>query len=404
MTSVNTSGGFQSNKALISIVSVLLSITFAVRASNNMFVTSVPILSREIFLFSNVNVGVLVSISSIATFLSSTFINAKLQSNSRRKAMIISSGIYAAIFPLFAFSSPISIWIVLPVATFTLGITMPNIITSASLFKDRRLRERILSIYTLTLSLSLIAGPFIESEILNLISLQESFLVFSIFPAIAFIDSLFLKFPTETKRKVKGAFDFSIIKERGFVIALLNIIGYNVPFAFLTTYGGLYGIHDFNESYSLVNLTFASFFATSFISRLFFSWKVPQFLKGLMIWSVVMSSIGLAVIGFANSYLMLLIAFLILGIPHGLTYPLSVMTITRSFEEDRRNLANSYFFSILMLIGAAMPFISGEVIFLVGYREGFLLIIPVILIILLALTRVLLKEDHMVEPVIQIMD
>ncbi len=385
--------GFQTNHALIIIVSVILTMTFTIRSSNNMFVTTVPLLSSDIFLFSNVTLGVLVSISSIATFISSTFINARLSSKSRRKALIGASAIYAAVFPLFFLSSSITIWFILPTATFTLGIIMPNIITSASLFKDRRVRERILSIYTLVLSFSLIMGPLIESQILLHFSLKQSFLFFSVFPVVALVDSFFLKFPADPKIIKRKGFDFSIIKNRGFSIALLNILAYNLPFAFLTTYGGIYGHDVFGESYSLVNITFSAFFASSFVSRLLFSMKVPEKLWTLMIAAVILSSIGLAVLGTAPNYSFLLLAFIILGIPHGLTYPLSVMSIARNFDEDRRNGANSYFFSIMMIVGAAMPFISGEVIFLVGYRDGFLLLIPVILIILLFLFR-LIRSDR----------
>lgn len=386
-------GGFQTNHTMIIIVSVILTMTFTMRASNNMFVTTVPLLSSHVFLFSNVTLGILVSISSVATFISSTFLNARLNSRSRRKALIGSTILYAVVFPLFYISSSVTIWLILPTATFTLGIIMPNIITSASLFKDRRVRERILSIYTLVLSFSLIMGPLIESQILKYYSLEQSFLFFSIFPFVALVDSFFLKFPGDPKVVKRKGFDFSVLKNRGFGIALLNILAYNLPFAFLTTYGGIYGHDIFRESYSLVNITFSAFFASSFVSRLLFSWKVPAKLWTLMVIAVILSAIGLFILGTAPDYDLFLVAFIILGVPHGLTYPLSVMSITRNFSEESRNGANSYFFSIMMLVGAAMPFISGEVIFLVGYRDGFLLLIPAIFVILLFLLR-LIRTDN----------
>ena len=270
---------------------------------------------------------------------------------------------------------------------------MPNIITSASLFKDKLQRERILSIYTLTLSLSLILGPYIESELLYYVSFQESFLIFSILPAVGMIDSFFIKFPDEMGVRRRG-FDITVLKDKGFQSSLLNILAYNIPFAFLTTYGGLFGISDFKISLSTVNLTFSLFFLTSFISRLVFSVRVPERLPRLMFSAVIISAIGLLVLGTAKSYDYFMLAFMILGIPHGLTYPLSVMSITRSFPENRRNMANSYFFSIMMAIGTIMPFISGEVIKLVGYRNAFLVVIPVIFVILATLYMVLKAKER----------
>ena len=370
------------------IIVVILSMTFAIRSSNNMYVTSVPLLARYYFFFSNVEIGLLASAASLTTFIMSTFINAKVESRARRKIFIISSIVYAVVFPFFYISTPLTIWLILPVASFTLGSIMPNIITSASLFKDRKQRERILSIYTLTLSLSLILGPYIESELLHYVSLPESFLIFSILPAIGMIDSFFIKFPDEMGVRRRG-FDITVLKDRGFQSSLLNILAYNIPFAFLTTYGGLFGISDFKVSLSTVNLTFSLFFLTSFISRLVFSVRVPERLPRLMFSAVILSAIGLLVLGTAKNYDYFVLAFLILGIPHGLTYPLSVMSITRSFPENRRNMANSYFFSIMMAIGTIMPFISGEVIKIIGYRNAFLVVIPVIFVILATLYFVL---------------
>ncbi len=370
------------------IIVVILSMTFAIRSSNNMYVTSVPLLARYYFFFSNVEIGLLASAASLTTFIMSTFINAKVESRARRKIFIISSIVYAVVFPFFYISTPLTIWLILPVASFTLGSIMPNIITSASLFKDRKQRERILSIYTLTLSLSLIMGPYIESELLHYVSLPESFLIFSILPAIGMIDSFFIKFPDEMGVRRRG-FDITVLKDRGFQSSLLNILAYNIPFAFLTTYGGLFGISDFKISLSTVNLTFSLFFLTSFISRLVFSVRVPERLPRLMFSAVILSAIGLLVLGTAKNYDYFVLAFLILGIPHGLTYPLSVMSITRSFPENRRNMANSYFFSIMMAIGTIMPFISGEVIKIIGYRNAFLVVIPVIFVILATLYFVL---------------
>ena len=54
-----------------------------------------------------------------------------------------------------------------------------------------------------------------------------------------------------------------------------------------------------------------------------------------------------------------IVALLVLGVPHGLTYPLSVRTISRAFGPEHRNVANSYFFSIMMFIGILLPLVGG---------------------------------------------
>ncbi len=48
----------------------------------------------------------------------------------------------------------------------------------------------------------------------------------------------------------------------------------------------------------------------------------------------------------------------------------------------------------MMAIGTVMPFISGEVIKIVGYRNAFLVVIPVIFVILATLYIVLKAKER----------
>lgn len=174
------------------------------------------------------------------TFLSSGLINSRLRACTRRIAFIASSATYAAVFPLFWLSSPITIWILSAAAGFVLGFLMPNVITSASLLPDRRTRERLLNIYTLSLSISLILGPAIESLILKYYGLRESFLFFTVFPILALAIAPFVKFPEENMAGDSVVSTSTVISNPGFIAAILNIATYNVVFSFLMAFGGIY--------------------------------------------------------------------------------------------------------------------------------------------------------------------
>jgi len=180
---------------LLQAVSVILPLTIAIRASNNMLITTIPLLARYGFGFSNTLVGIISALVSLMTFMSSGIINSRLHASIRRLVFIISSIIYAIVFPFFAFSSAITIWVLSAVAGFVLGFLMPNVITSASLLPNRVDRERLLNIYTLSLSTALIVGPAIESLILKYFSLRESFIFFTAFPIMGVITAFMLKFP-----------------------------------------------------------------------------------------------------------------------------------------------------------------------------------------------------------------
>jgi DHA1 family multidrug resistance protein-like MFS transporter len=372
-------------------VLMIISMTFSVRASNNMLATTIPLLVKYNLGFNEILIGLISAVFSLSTFFMSGFVNANLKSKERRVLFIFSSIVYAALFPFFSIVNYVSIWILSIAIGFVLGALMPNIITSSSLYEDKKVRERIISIYTLTLSLSLIIGPAIESIILTKFTLRESFIFFAIFGFLAAITSFFIKFPEKESEKVSSGRRTPIFKNAGFRASVINNLIYNVPFAMITVFGGIYAKESFHVSYSIVTILFSLFFATSFLSRLIFTIKPPNNLSFQMIMSAILTALGLSILVLSNNIIIYAISFLILGIPHGLTYPLSLVALTRSFSPEQRNKANSYFFSVLTAIGTFIPILFGAVIELLGIRLTFAIIIPFVLIFLIFLRKEALR-------------
>jgi MFS family permease len=387
-----------SRQSFLFTVIVIISATFAVRASNNMFMTTLPLLARYSFHFSEFLVGLISTAGATGTFIMSAMINARLTSTRRRSVFILSSFAYMVVFPLFYISSAIVIWPLVLIAGFVLGAIMPNIITSASLFSDRKVRERILSLYTLTLSISLVAGPAIESEILRFFTLEQSFLFFSILPAVVFVSAFGIKFPDEKGKRITGGAE--VMENHGFRAAIYNIMTYNIPFALILTFGGIFAKEYLNASYSLITLLFSLFFLTSFASRLALTLRPPNNLRVLMTISVIITGAGLVVLSMSRDILIFSISFLILGFPHGFTYPLSIISISRSISPEKRNIANSYFFSLMMLVGAVMPFVSGILVDTLGLRYAFMSIIPVV-VVLYVLLRVELGREKAIKSAME---
>ncbi|ADN51811.1 MFS transporter [Vulcanisaeta distributa] len=378
---------------LIQAISIIVPLTIAIRASNNMLMTTIPLLARYNFHFSNTLVGILSALISLMTFISSGLINSRLRACRRRIAFIVSSVIYAITFPLFWLSSPITVWLLSAVAGFALGFLMPNVITSASLLPDRRARERLLNIYTLALSVSLILGPAIESLILKYYGLRESFIFFTVFPILALAITPFVRFPEEGVSGDAAVSASKVISNSGFIAAVLNIATYNVVFSFLMAFGGIYARDSFGVSYSMVEVLFSLFFVTSFLGRLYLSIRPAERLWPYMASAVTMTVIGILLIVFTNNPLIYAIALLILGIPHGTTYPLSVVSISRAFKPQHRNAANSLFFSFMMLIGIVTPTITGYVADLIGIRDTFIVLIPPVIIALVLLRKYVRSVD-----------
>jgi len=377
---------------LLQAVSTILPLTIAIRASNNMLITTIPLLARYDFGFSNTLVGLISALVSLMTFVSSGIINSKLHTGTRRFVFIVSSIIYAIVFPLFALSSAVSIWALSAVAGFVLGFLMPNVITSASLLPNRVDRERLLNIYTLSLSTALIIGPAIESLILRYCSLRESFIFFTAFPIIGVVTAFMLRFPEEEVRRESTGFR-QVVNNPGFIAAVLNILTYNVVFSFLMTFGGVYARESFGLDYSEIEILFSVFFVTSFLGRLYLSIRPARRLWPYMASAVAITTMGVLAIALINNPLIYAIALLALGIPHGTTYPLSVVSISRAFKPEQRNAANSLFFSMMMVIGIIIPTITGYIADLIGIRSTFLVLIPPVLIALVLLKRYVAPID-----------
>ncbi|EZQ04692.1 multidrug transporter [Candidatus Acidianus copahuensis] len=374
----------KSKLSFIQALLVIVPMTFSVRASNNMLSTTIPLLSKYSFGFNQTEVGIISAIMALGTFLSSGVINSKLNIKTRRKLFIASSLSYAVILPLFYLSNDITIWAISGVSGLLLGMIMPNIITSASLLEDRKARERLLAIYTLALSASLVAGPSIETLILEFHpALKDVFLFFTPFGIAVGAISFLIKFPKveENNHKIK------VVSNPGFKSAIINILAYNIPFSVILTFGGIYAVDLLHVNLATVTGLFSLFFTTSLLSRVYLSIKPIQKISTYAFFAVSLTIIGLTLILISPNLLVYSIALIILGFPHGLTYPISIISISRTFSPTERNAANSQFFAVMMLIGIIVPLVSGGVAEYIGLKAMFGSLIPIVLILLIFLKK-----------------
>jgi len=346
-----------------------------------MMVTSTPLLAKYFLGFNQGEIGLVTAISYLTTLVTTSIINVRLSSRERRVAFIVSLAAYTAVFIGLYDTNPIAIWFLVALAGASLGMVMPNLITSAGLFEDQKTRERVLSLYTVSLSLSLVVGPAVESYLLKFISLRDTFLVFSIFALFATILSPFLAFPEEEMVKEK----IRVLSNTGFRSSLINIMSYNIPFTILLAFGGIYEHEKFGAPLSLISVLFSLFFLSSFISRLMISiFPLKRIVRSMMA-SMVMTALGLVLMISSDNILYFSISLLVLGVPHGLTYPLSILSISRSYGKNERNVANSYFFSFMTGIGIVVSSLGGFLIGRFGYGNVFLGMLLLVVLLFISL-------------------
>jgi DHA1 family multidrug resistance protein-like MFS transporter len=245
---------------------LLMSLTFSVRINNNLILTTIPLISKYYLHFSSIKIGILSAVAMGSTGIMSALINSRLCPKIRRTLFILSIIIYSIFEPLFYFSNSYNIWFFTIFTGFFFGTVMPNIISSAGTIKDKKIKERTLTLYTLSLSSSLVVGPLLESYILLYFTLFQLFIFFIPFGVIAIILAFKIKFPQENKKNKKK---INVFINNGFKLSVFNNISYDTPFVLILTFGGIFARTEFNAPYSFIEIMLAGFFGMSLLSRFF---------------------------------------------------------------------------------------------------------------------------------------
>ncbi|MEM0139482.1 MAG: MFS transporter [Ferroplasma sp.] len=351
----------------------ILIMTFSMRATNNMIITTVPLLSKIDLGFSKFLVGVISAIIYLFTFIVTFYINPRLNSTVRRRLFIGANVAILISLVGYYYANGITVWIVSALAGLAYGIMMPNLITSSSLLKDQKERERLISLYSVGLSLSLILGPSIEDYILTIVSYRMVFLFFIPVVLAGLITSTMIQFPDS-----KGETRNGVMKNEGLRASMLTVTTYNVPFAALSIFLTLYAIAKFHVSGAVAYSPYIYFFSISFLTRILLTIRPLKSIKIPLIISILITGISLAMFPFLTTFTSFLLVMMLLGIPHGTIFPMSTIMISRGTKIEQRSAANSYFMAYNNILFMIIPLIFGYVVGFIGYSTSFLiLIIPV---------------------------
>ena len=366
-------------------------ITFATRATNNMIGTTAPLLARYDLLFPNYLIGFLVSVVT-AINLASILINARLARRVRKLLFVVSNALILALLPAYFLANPLTIWIVSMLTGFAYGLIMPNILTAASIVGDQFTAERILVLYTLALSTSLVAGPLLETYLLTRFGYRYVFLLFMPLAALSLALSFNVQFPPDPKEPRRSINVKNALSNKGLISALLANSTYSIPFVVFTAFIAIYAQGIYHVSRYLAYFSFVPFFTTSFLTRLYLTIRVPRGLFKPMLISIALTIIGITLLYLSPSYAVFLASMAILGIPHGSVYPLSTLMIARGTSIEERNAVNSYFGVFQGVLGIAVPALFGVSADLVGIRESMALLLIPVIALAIAFTRFYLNS------------
>lgn len=365
------------NKEAASLLALIATLTIATRSVNYMVQSTVPPLARELG-FAPSAIGTLAAVGAVGQLIGSSFVNIALGSKPRRRALMISASVIPLMLLTFWLSNGVLFWIAAFLSGLSFGVIMPNLINLASMRPEYA--ERLLAAYTLSLSISLVAGPAYETAVLTRYGYRYVFLFF--LPLAVLLALLSPKIPIIGARSTDiGATYKAALSSKGFLSAALAVTSYNVPFIALTTYLPIYASEELGFAKAAAYSLFLPFFATSMLTRLYMFLRPVRNLYKAFAASVALTLLGLSIFYTARNYALLAAAMAVLGVPHGSVFTLSTIMIVRTTPLEERNSVNSLFSSYLVILGMVVPPALGVAAELWGYDAMWLILTPSVTII-----------------------
>ncbi len=392
---------------------MLLLVTMVFRASQNMAQTTLSIVGRERLGLSPGVIGALVAVAAVCGVAVTAWVAPLVEERHRPGALLASLTLVAAALVIFAFATS---WPELGGAALLLalggGLGMPTLMTAAGTGSEEE-REKDLAMLTVALSLSLAAGPLLEAGVLRATgqSLTDAFLAFLALP-VAGISLLALKpasfapaghrhedlgrspeiqepplatvipndpNPIHLRDGGPGGYR-QLAKNPYWRLALTANLLYQVPFVAIVTFGGAMGHTLFHASDAEAVLAFSAFFVTSFGARSWVVWRSPLRRKLATLWLAAgLTVLGIVVMAIGHGVLILVVAMAVLGVPHGLIFPIALGMIARSAPRAQLARANAGMLALSSGFTIAVPAALGGLAELYGYRGMMMLVLVPVL-------------------------
>ena len=411
-----TSGRLRRHGALVA----LLLGTAAFRMTQNMALTTLSLLAHHSVHLGAGAIGSLGAISGIVVAFVTLVLSRRIPHHRAALSAAGGMGLLTLALIVLAVASSFGVLLVgvvlLAVAG---GLTMTGLLNAIVTEAGRR-RERVIAIYTVTLSLSLAVGPLLETFVLSLAreAVRAPYVAFAVFPLLGAVLALLasrqqrgareaaerarqeggeeieeevpgerlvievssdevvaLGSHKESSGPLPGApptrrWSGGLLSTRAGQMALVTELLYGVPFAGITVFGALVAHVGFGFSPARVQLGFTVFFVLSLLARAVVAFKAPIIhKKALLTLAALLTTAGLALLGLGHGALELFLAMGLLGIPHGLTFPLSLALIAESTPAAGLPRANATLLGSGNLLSVVVPLVLGGIIPEIGYQK-----------------------------------
>ena len=387
----------------------LFAIAALFRSAQNAGQTTFPLLAKNQLGVGTGTVGTLGTAAGAIMVLAAWLLATRLASRSAASVVVVGATLLAGSLLVIG-SAPSIVWLTAGLVLFGVagGVTPPSLATAIAAASPAH-REKQLARYATVLSASLAGGPLLEAAILYLFhqNVRVALLFFAPFPLVAVAVGMRGKWRRESHLRsgtlgsepTSALAEVAITRESaprpsgaqrlvatsdpntrrpgravllgtpGGRVALIMQLLYSVPFAAITVFGALLAHKDFGLSAAHSQLGFTTFFVTSFISRVVVVRRSPINAK-LTVFAlcIALTIAGLALIAFGGPAAVFFLAMGLLGVPHGVIFPLALSLIASSAHDGHLAAANAGMFATVGLVSAITPALLGAVAAASGYQ------------------------------------
>ena len=361
-----------SRREFLAFAAVLVAMTIAFRATNNMVGTTIPLVAKYELGFSQTVVGLLSSAYMITNLVTNTFITPRMRGVLLQRFFVVATFANVALLPLFYLANSVTIWLVALASGLVNALITPVIMAYASSGPDP---ERMLNLYSTALSLSLVLGPLYETALLQRVTYSEVFLYF--IPVALLLAMLSPRVKIKVRER-KGGSARGDLRNPGLISAMLAITTYNVPFAAITTFSAILAEQRFHVESALAYSVYIPFFTASFLTRLLMTIRPFENLRRPLSVSIVITALSLVGQAFAQNYTEFLAFYFILGIPHGSVFPMATVLISRTSKPEERVALNAYFMAYNNVLFIVVPPVVGLLSDLIGLANAFAVLVLVV--------------------------
>lgn len=343
-------------------LAALIAATGLFRASQNMAQTTMSLLGRDQLGLPPAFLGLLIATSGLLG-VAASFVVGRVPRGRERPVLLagllataVAIGLYVVPFRPAGF---IAGTMLLGLAG---GIVMP-ILATVLANSGEGSADRRLALFTLALSLSLTLGPALESLLLagNRTQLNRPFEFFALMPLLAAGGLLAANSTGRGALAPVGRRPSTGLGwNRPVRAALAGQLMYALPFAALTSFGAIVFEDLYHLSPAETQAAFTCFFAASLLTRVALAWRgAPRDRVRGLFGAAAITALGLLALLMGRDWPALVLAMVLLGVPHGAVYPLSLMLVSEGVDRADLGRANARFTGMTSLATVLAPLLLG---------------------------------------------